>query len=88
MKLDATRLASALAVVTAGVYLICVALVSTTPMFYRGMMRSWMHGVDISGLPLGPMAPASWIYGLVTMTGFAWLVGYVFAAIYNGLGKK
>lgn len=85
MKLDNTRLANTTAIVTAGVYAVCWALVGTTPMFYRGMMRSWMHGVDISTLPFSPMTIDLGLYGLVTMTITAWLIGYVFATVYNKL---
>lgn len=88
MKLDSVRLAHTLAIVTAAFYAICWFLISSTPGFYMGMMRSWIHGIDISSLPTNPMVFGTGLYGLVTMTAVAWITGYVFASIYNALGKK
>ena len=88
MKLDSVRLAHTLAIVTAGFYAVCWFLIGSMPGFYMGMMRSWVHGVDVAALPRGMMTTAGGLYGLITMTAVAWVTGYVFAAVYNTLGKK
>ena len=88
LKLDSVRLAHTSAVVTAVFYAICWFLISSMPGFYMGMMRSWIHGVDITALPRTMMSPGLGLYGLVTMTAVAWITGYVFASVYNALGKK
>ena len=88
MKLDPVRLAHSSAIVTAIFYTICWVLIGSMPVFYMGMMRSWIHGVDITALPRSMMSPGVGLYGLITMTVVAWATGYVFAAVYNALGKK
>ncbi len=88
LKLDSVRLAHASAVVTAVFYAVCWTLIGSMPGFYMGMMRSWIHGVDITALPRTMMSPGLGLYGLITMTAVAWVTGYVFAAVYNALGKK
>ena len=88
MKFDPIRLGHSLAIVTAGFYAVCWFLISSMPGFYMGMMRSWIHGIDVAALPRGTMTAGSGFYGLITMTAVAWLTGYVFAAVYNALGKK
>lgn len=88
MKLDPTRAANAAAIVGAGLYVICSFLVVSTPAFYRGMAQTWMHGFNLAALPIRQMTLGGSIYGLVTFTVAAWLTGYAFAAVYNGLGKK
>lgn len=88
MKLDPTRTANALAIVGAGLYVVCTLLVAAMPVFYRGVAQTWMHGFNLAALPMGRMTMGGSIYGLVTFTVAAWLSGYAFAAVYNGLGKK
>jgi len=88
MKLDPTRTANALAIVGAVLYIVCVLLVASAPMFYRGVAQTWMHGFNLSTLPIMPMTMGGSVYGVVTFTVVAWLAGYAFASVYNGLGKK
>jgi len=88
IKLDPVRLANALGLVTAAWYLICALLISTTPLFYMGMMRSWMHGFENSVWRVSPLPFGLGLYGFVTLTAAAWLTGYAFAYIYNSLGEK
>lgn len=88
MKLDPTRTANAAAIVGAGLYVLCTFLVAATPMFYRGVAQTWMHGFNLAALPMGRMTMGGSIYGAVTFTVVAWLTGYAFATVYNGLGKK
>lgn len=77
-----------MAIVGAGLYLICTFLVVGMPLFYRGVAQTWMHGFNLAALPMGRMTMGGSVYGLVTFTVAAWLTGYAFAAIYDGLGKK
>lgn len=88
LKLNTTHLAHTLAIVTAAFYIVCWFLISVMPGFYVGMMRSWIHGIDISSLPANPLVFGTGLYGLITMTAVAWTTGYVFASVYNALGKK
>ena len=89
MKLDPTRLAHTLAMVTAAFYLVCVLLISRAPGVYFPMMRSWIHGIDFPQSMMRQALPFGvWIYGLITMTGVAWVTGYAFGAIYNAFGEK
>lgn len=88
LKLDSVRLAHASAIIIAGLYVICWILIGSTPVFYMGMMRSWIHGVDITVLPRTMMSPGLGLYGLFSMTAVAWVTGYAFAVVYNALGKK
>lgn len=88
MKLDSTRVANAVAIVGAGLYAVCTFLVAATPLFYRGVAQTWMHGFNLAALPMRQMTFTGSIYGLVTFTIVSWLTGYAFTVIYNGLGKK
>ena len=89
MKLDPTRLAHTLAIVMAAFYIICVLLVSRAPGVYFPMMRSWIHGIDFPQSMMRQSLPSGvWMYGLITMTGVAWVTGYAFGTIYNALGEK
>jgi len=88
LKLDPTRAANALAIVGAGLYVVCTLLVVSTPVFYRGVAQTWMHGFNLSALPMRQMTFGGSVYGLVTFTVVSWLTGYAFAAVYNALGKK
>ena len=50
--------------------------------------RSWFHGIDISQIATTTIPADNFILGLVTATVGAWLVGFLFAKLYNAFAKK
>ena len=88
MKFDSVRLANALAVTTAIVFVICRVLVGWFPDLSFTIAQSWFHGIQLDRLGTWNLTTASFVLGLVSASVFTWLAGYAFAAIYNALGKK
>lgn len=86
MKLKVTAWASASAIVTGAVYLICSFGVSAFPAFSKSLAQSWFHGFDFS--TIWNVAPrGNFVLGLVSAVVGMWLVGWAFAWTYNKLVK-
>ena len=82
MKLKETAWANASAILTGVVYLVCAAFVTILPDLSKSVMQSWFHGIDLEALWTG--APrGNFILGLVSAIIGTWLVGYLFAWLYN-----
>ena len=79
--------ANALAVVMGVFYLACVVLIAVAPNLFRLIGQSWIHAFDLSALPSAPLSPGLFLLGLVTSVGLSWITGYLFAWLYNKLGK-
>ncbi|HJZ24441.1 hypothetical protein A3C24_02995 [Candidatus Roizmanbacteria bacterium RIFCSPHIGHO2_02_FULL_37_24] len=80
--------AHAVAVVAAGLYIICAIWSMFATNSFMTIFSYWIHSVDLTALP--PRTPdiGSVIIGLITFTGAAWLTGYAFAVAYNYFEKK
>lgn len=83
-----TPLANALAVITAGFYLICAFLALTTPQFLLAVFQSWFHGIDITTLATTQRNFGGFLLGLISLTVVAWISGYAFAWTYNQFSQK
>lgn len=87
MKINELALANASAAVTGFVYVVCSISVVLFPEFSKVVGQSWFHGMDISliwtGNPRG-----NFLLGIISAVIGMWLVGWVFAWLYNQLAKK
>lgn len=81
--------ANATAATVAVVYIVCAISVLLFPDLAMTIARSWFHGIDISALTLSTQTNAgSLMLGFITATVSGWLLGYVFANLYNMFAKK
>ncbi|MEK7495188.1 MAG: DUF5676 family membrane protein [Patescibacteria group bacterium] len=83
MKHNPTVTANAVAVTTVIVYVVCRFLVALFPELFLNIARSWFHGIDIGKIASFDLSTSSFILGLVSSSLTAWLVGYLFAKLYN-----
>lgn len=81
-------MANASAVATLVVYVICAAAFALLPDLAMAITQSWFHGLDLSILGRAEVTTTTLITGLVTATSGSWLVGYLFAYLYNLFLKK
>lgn len=89
-RINPTGLALAFAITTAVLSLICAGLVAIAPGSVMAIFQSWWHGLDVSQLTATapPMTLQSVAIGLMTITAFAFLVGFLFAIVNNTLARK
>lgn len=83
MKHDPNVTGKSAAATIAVIYLVCVAAVVLLPDLSLTIAQSWVHGLDLSKIYALNVTFGSFILGLVTSTAGGWLVGYVFASVYN-----
>jgi len=86
MKLKVTAWANTSAIITGLVYLICSFGVSVFPVFSKNLAQSWFHGFDLANT--WSVAPrGNFVLGLISAVVGMWLVGWVFAWLYNRFAK-
>ena len=81
-KLNVIKVANSLAVTTAVVYLACIIALWLAPGITTAIGNYLLHGVDISRL----VEARTFVYSLTSLifgTIAIWLVGALFAAVYN-----
>lgn len=83
MKHEPNVTANATAVTIAVIYIVCVAAVVLLPDLSLTIAQSWVHGLDLSKIYAVNVSLGSFILGLVTSTAGGWLIGYIFATVYN-----
>lgn len=88
MKHDPKATAGAAAITTAVLFIVCRGAFVVVPELSMNIARTWFHGIDISLIAAENISSDNVVLGLVTATGGAWLVGYVFAKVYNLFAKK
>ncbi len=81
-KIGVMKTANSLAITTAIVYLVCILLVWIAPEFTASVGSYLFHGIDISRLVVARTFSYSLI-SLITGTIVSWLIGALFAAVYN-----
>lgn len=79
--------ANAMGVVMGVFYIVCAALVALAPEFFRGIADSWVHGYDLSAIPVGGVTFGGFLWGLITAVVISWLFAYFLAWTYNKLVK-
>lgn len=88
MKHEPNATANAAAVTVAALYVICRIAVALFPDLAMSVAQSWFHGLELSKISGWNLSMGSFILGLATSAGGAWLVGYLFANVYNYFVKK
>lgn len=83
MKHNPLTTANAVGATTALVFLVCRVLVGIFPDLSFTVAQSWFHGIELTKLGSWNLTAESFVLGLVSATVGAWLVGYLFASIYN-----
>lgn len=72
------------AAVTAGVvYIVCRILVGLFPDISFSIAQSWFHDIALTKLDTSSLTPGSFILGIVSSVITVWIIGYLFAAVYN-----
>lgn len=88
MKHQPMATANAAGMTTAVVFVACRLLVGLFPDFMFSAAQSWFHGVELTRLGAWNLTLTSFMWGLISSSVFAWVVGYVFAYFYNMFVKK
>ncbi len=88
MKHDPMASANAAGLTTAVVYVVCRVLVGLFPDWFFSMAQSWFHGIELQKLGTWNLTLENFIFGVVTATITAWLIGWCFAHCYNMFLKK
>lgn len=80
----------ALAITTAVLSIICAVLVAIAPNQMMAILQSWWHGLDVTMLAstAPPVTLQSIAIGLITISAFAFVVGFLFAVIGNLVSRK
>lgn len=86
MKLNEKAWANASAVFIGIVYVFCALAVVLFPGIAKNVAGSWFHGIDLGLIWTGGVR-SNFLLGLVTAVGLSWLVGWLFAWLYNKLAK-
>ncbi|MEK7597266.1 MAG: DUF5676 family membrane protein [Patescibacteria group bacterium] len=83
MKHNPISTANAAAVTVAIVYIVCRVGVSLFPDLSMTIAQSWFHGIKLTQISELNLSLGSFVLGLTTSTIGTWLVGYLFAKLYN-----
>ncbi len=85
---DPKATANAAGVTAAGLFVVCRLLVGAFPGFMFAVAQSWLHGIELTRLDTWNLTTSTFTFGLVSSAVTAWLVGYLFAVIYNYFVQK
>ncbi len=85
---DPMATANAAGVVAAVIFVACRLLVGIVPDFMFTVAQSWFHGVQLARLDTLNITTSTFMLGLVSSAVTAWLIGYLFAVVYNYFVEK
>ena len=83
-KLNAKKVALSVAYVISIVYITCAIAIAIAPQFIVNVFGALFHGIDISQISTTPTLGRT-ILGLVEIFLLGYIVGWLFAKIYNRL---
>ena len=83
MKHDPKATANASAVTVAIIYIVCRIGIALFPDLGMTIAQSWFHGIQLTQISELNLSLGSFVLGLTTSTIGAWLIGYLFAKLYN-----
>ena len=87
-QLSVVRTASALAITAVLLNGVCAAMVAWWPAEAISLANSWMHGLDLQPIRATmPMTLGGLLGGSVALAAVGFVVGAVYAWVYNGLHK-
>lgn len=87
MKLDKIVLANTFGLVTAMFWVICTAAVWLLPGLSSAVTKWWIHGLDISVMGDWNITFSNFLLGGLTLTGSAWVTGWVFGWFWEKLSE-
>lgn len=78
------------AITAAVMSIVCAVSVAIAPEQTLAVFQSWWHGLDVTTLArtAPPVTPQSVAVGLITISAFAFLVGFLFAVVANLVSRK
>ena len=84
-RMNPVGLGLTFAITTAVLSITCAALVAIVPGQMVAIFQSWWHGLDVTMLAntAPPVTLQSVAIGLITISAFAFVAGFLFAAIGN-----
>ncbi len=88
MKHEPVVTANAVAATTGILFVVCRVIAGLFPGALFAVGRSWFHGIEMTQGSGWSLSPSAFVLGLVSATITAWLVGYLFAVLYNYFLKK
>ncbi len=89
MKHHPVATAHAVGLTTAIVFVVCRLLVGVSPNLMFAIGQSWFHGIQLTPMDTWSIPTSTFVLGLVSSSLFGWLIGYLFAVVYNGcIGKR
>lgn len=88
MKKDVNATGIALALTFAIISIICLAFVLIAPVFAVSLFGSFMHGVDLTKIAVTPVIGGRTLLGFVVAVIGGYVIGVVFAVIYNKFARK
>ena len=84
--LAVVRTGCALAITAVLLNGVCAALVALWPAVSISFANAWMHGVDLQLIQVtAPLTLGRFFYGLICLAAISWVVGAVYASVYNRL---
>lgn len=89
-RMNAVGLGLTFAITTAVLSAVCAVLVAIAPGQMVAIFQSWWHGLDVAMLAntAPPVTLQSVAIGLITISAFAFVVGFLFAVIGNLVSRK
>jgi len=81
--LKSVPFANAVAVVSAGFFIVCTALSYVLPDLTTALVESWFHNFGLSSVKPIQLSLNSFILGLVSFTLVSWVTIYITIELYN-----
>ncbi len=87
--LNPVRIGLALAMTAGLLNVLCAVLVAMVPEVMINTFQTWWHAIDVTPLAVTPppMSLVSVVTGVVTLMLSAFAGGWLFATLYNALGR-
>mgnify|MGYP001558136585 CR=1 FL=1 len=84
-NVNATGIALALTFLI--VSIACLLLIFIAPKFTLNLFGSFMHGIDLTKIAVTPSISGNTLLGIIVIVVGSYLIGVIFAAIYNKFAK-
>ena len=88
-RLNLSRVALAAGSVAAILYSLCAMIVAVLPSGSGAKLANMIfHGIDFSSIAVKNITLANFLPGLIIIFIWGWLIGALFALVYNMMGRK
>ena len=87
-KKDVNATGIALALTFLIVSVVCLLLLLIAQEFALNLFGSFIHGIDLSKIAVTPTISGNTLLGLVVATVGGYVIGVIFAVIYNKFARK